>query len=122
MFNSTTVSERVLPIDPVRAQMEALELAGKFVEKHITNDNSFPPLIERMRITGLSKFKYALIFYITKNSCVLLPSKQKYMDLFHMNNSEKLNTNRFYPLSMLYYGISSEMIWKTSQRKLKHKT
>lgn len=54
MFNSTTVSERVLPVDPVRAQMEALELAGKFVEKHITNDNSFPPLIERMRITGLS--------------------------------------------------------------------
>lgn len=63
MFSSATVSERVLPIDPVRAQMEALELAGKFVEKHITNDTSFPPLIERMRITGQSKFKYA--FYLS---------------------------------------------------------
>ncbi|XP_075223372.1 nuclear pore complex protein Nup154 isoform X2 [Lycorma delicatula] len=53
MLNSS-VGERVPPVDPFRVQMEALELAGKTVEKHITQDNSFPLLIDRMRITAQS--------------------------------------------------------------------
>lgn len=54
MFN-TTLPERVPPVDPYRVHMESLELAGKTVVKHMILDDSFPPLINRMRVTPQSK-------------------------------------------------------------------
>lgn len=54
-FNTTT-AERVPPVDPARAHVEALEVAGKAVEKQMTLDSSFPFLKDRMRITQQSEY------------------------------------------------------------------
>jgi hypothetical protein len=60
-FNTT--SERVPPMDPYRAHMEALEIAGKMVEKQMTMDSSFPQLTERMRISAQSKYSELSYYY-----------------------------------------------------------
>ncbi|KAG8264438.1 hypothetical protein J6590_011729 [Homalodisca vitripennis] len=67
-FN-TTSADRVSGVDPFRAHMEALEVAGKMIEKQMTLDNSFPLLTDRMRITaksgptvsGLSELDYPTV-------------------------------------------------------------
>lgn len=59
-FNTTT-AERVPPVDPARAHVEALEVAGKAVEKQMTLDSSFPFLKDRMRITQQSEYSSILL-------------------------------------------------------------
>lgn len=61
-FNTTT-AERVPPVDPARAHVEALEVAGKAVEKQMTLDSSFPFLKDRMRITQQSQYQVFYLYY-----------------------------------------------------------
>ncbi|XP_039282164.1 nuclear pore complex protein Nup155 [Nilaparvata lugens] len=66
MAMNSSVVDRPLPVDPFRAQMESLELAGKMVEKFTAQDNNFPLLVDRMRVSvqqgptysGLSETDY----------------------------------------------------------------
>lgn len=66
MAMNSSVVDRPLPVDPFRVQMESLELAGKMVEKFTAQDNNFPSLIDRMRVSvqhgptysGLSETDY----------------------------------------------------------------
>lgn len=60
-FNTTT--ERVAPVDPARAHVEALEVAGKAVEKQMSQDSNFPFLKDRMRITPQSESYFIYIIF-----------------------------------------------------------
>ncbi|GLG97236.1 Nuclear pore complex protein Nup155 [Gryllus bimaculatus] len=49
---TSTVMERIPPVDPFRIHLESLELAGKVLEKHMVADNSIPTFLDITEINA----------------------------------------------------------------------
>jgi len=66
MLNTTsTVMERTIQVDPFRAYLDALDLAGKMVERQMSNDSNFPSLITMMRLSPDSEFSCLLLLHLS---------------------------------------------------------
>ena len=50
-------------MEPLKIHLDALEMAGKMVDKHIGADSSFPSLINLMRYNTQGIARHLLFFY-----------------------------------------------------------
>lgn len=51
-------------MEPLKIHLDALEMAGKVVDIHITADSNFPSLINLMRYNVQGKFLFSCLLHI----------------------------------------------------------